>query len=56
MFTAGGSHARLVCQQGADLRRIIKLREGLPKFMRGFRDGLYQKSADFMRVSREGLV
>ena len=36
--------------------RIIKLREGLPKFMRGFRDGLCQKFVDFMRVSREGLV
>ena len=36
--------------------RIIKLREGLPKFMRGFRDGLTKNFVDFMRVSREGLV
>ena len=36
--------------------RIIKLREGLPKFMRGFRDGLAKNFVDFMRVSREGLV
>ena len=35
---------------------IIKLREGLPKFMRGFRDGLAKNFVDFMRVSREGLV
>ena len=35
---------------------IIKLREGLPKFMRGFRDGLTKNFVDFMRVSREGLV
>ena len=37
-------------------RGIIKLHEGLPKFMRGFRDGLAKNFADFMRVSREGLV
>lgn len=37
-------------------RRIIKLHEGLPKFMRGFRDGLAKNFVDFMRVSREGLV
>ena len=36
--------------------RIIKLREGLPKFTRGFRDGLSKNFVDFMRVSREGLV
>ena len=35
---------------------IIKLHEGLPKFMRGFRDGLAKNFVDFMRVSREGLV
>lgn len=39
-----------------DSIRIIKLREGLPKFMRGFRDGLAKNFVDFMRVSREGLV
>ena len=38
------------------MRWIIKLREGLPKFMRGFRDGLIKNFVDFMRVSREGLV
>ena len=35
---------------------IIKLREGLPKSMRGFRDGFPDFFVDFMMVSREGLV
>ena len=44
---------RVVCPE---IKWIIKLREGLPKFMRGFRDGLAKNFVDFMRVSREGLV
>ena len=39
-----------------DFCGIIKLREGLPKFMRGFRDGLAKNFVDFMRFSSEGIV
>ena len=46
----------LLCRILRKLNGIIKLREGLPKFMRGFRDGLAKNFVDFMRVSREGLV
>ena len=35
---------------------IIKLFEGLPKFLRGNREGLYKKSNQFMRFFREGLI
>ena len=45
-----GYNWALICAKFAEKERliiwIIKLREGLPKFMRGFRDGLYQKFVD----------
>ena len=35
---------------------IIKLCEGLPKFLRGKLEGLLIFNIEFMRVIREGLV
>ena len=35
--------------------RIIKLFEGLPKFLRGFREGLPDFQHELMRVFHEGL-
>ena len=40
----------------APLNRIIKLFEGLPKFLRGFREGLPDFFGELMRGLREGLV
>ena len=37
-------------------KRIIKLFEGLPKFLRGKLEGLLIFSTEFLRVIREGLV
>lgn len=39
-----------------DIIRVIKLFEGLPKFMRVSREGLTLLECQFMRVWFEGLV
>ena len=38
------------------LLRVIKLFEGLPKFLRGYREGLRDFQDMLMRVFREGLI